>query len=77
MEVGANAGDVIVGDARLDDVLELISEDGLLRVDARQGRENQVDRNIARTSQQVRADYWYTFVFRIWAAAGLEDWLSE
>ena len=57
VEIAPDPGHVAVGGARLDDVLELVSKDGLLVVDARQRRENQVHREIPRAPHDVGAHH--------------------
>ena len=56
-EVVADAGDIAVGDARFDHVLELVAEDRLLVEDAGQRRKNQVERKIARAAHNVGAHH--------------------
>ena len=55
VEIAADAGHVVVGDPRLDDMFELVAEDGLFREDAGQRGKDQVERKIAGAADDVGA----------------------
>ena len=58
VEIVAHPSDIPVSGARLDDVLELVAKDGLLVIDARQRREDEVrPRDPARSFNDVGAHH--------------------